>query len=135
MVMLLTVSGLLTQTLVAAQTQAALDSLLFKFLVGFVTLVGSTVGGLAIYCTKLAIPQLKKLNDFWVTWYGDPNDREATGIKHKIEGMSDDVSKLMTWSGSYNRALGALAEDNDRLRKVWKIGDPERRADQKTPQL
>lgn len=122
------------QTIVGVQ-QGALDSLLFKFLVGFITSVGSFVAWIAIRFAQLVIPQIKKLNDFFVTWYGDPNDKDATGIKHKIEGMSGDVSKLMTWSGSYNQALGALAEDNDRLRKVWKVGDPERRASRKIPPL
>lgn len=123
------------QTIVGVQQGATLDSLLFRILVGFVMAVGSLVSAIAVRFAQVVIPQIKRVNDFFVTWYGDPNDKSPSGIKDKIETMSTEVSELKGWSGSYDRALGALAEDNDRLRKVWSPGDPDRRGVQKTPRL
>lgn len=122
------------QAIVGVQAQG-FDSLLFKFTLWLVAVVSSGFGALLVYIAKRAIPLLDKANVFFVTWYGDPNDRDPRGIKHTIEGMGDDVAQIKDWSKGYDRALSALAKENDALRDEWSPGDPERRSRPRIPKV
>lgn len=125
---------IVVQAIVAIQP-TVFESALFKFTLWLVATVASGFGALLVYIARRAIPLIDKANAFFITWYGDPNDKDATGIKHTIEVMGDDLTEIKDWSKGYDRALSALAEENTALRDEWRPGDPERRSKPRTPKI
>lgn len=84
-------------------------------------------GAAAVWLIKLNLAQNKKLDTFFVSWYGDPSDKMPNGAKSTLYATAKVVTELREWSRGYDLALSALSRDNEELRRVWQPGDPERR--------
>lgn len=112
---------------VLAREAPLLESLAVKIAVAIIGVVGTGISAAAVWLVTNAAGLNKKWDAFAVTWYGDPSDQSPNGAKHKLYTMADEVSELKLWTSGYDRALGALAKDNENLRGEWQPGDPDRR--------